>query len=152
MKVKVRVHQQHYRFLYHLAQEDGATSEFGDYFSSLAWTAAQLHPDFRFCPSEECCADVYPTVSTQPMKYVGNPMYCTKSTTVPTEHCPECGAKTITLEEHLDRVDACTKWVARMRALVAVERRFPPRKNDEPLGKDPAPNVRLVVEDVVAVS
>lgn len=143
MKIKIDVHEKDYPFLLHLAQNDDACSNLQDYFFSLVYTEMELHPDYRFCPT--CDEGVNPVISTLPGKYVANPFSCTKVTTQPTEICPECGANTITLEQHLDTVECCTKWIAHMRGLLAVQQQCPRRKADEPSGKEPAPTVKLTL-------
>lgn len=135
-------------FALHLAQREGSNTEMSDYFLGLHWENEDLHPDTRYCSSEECLTKVVPACIVEPGKNHANPFFGCKVTTRPVEVCPECGAKTFTFEEHLSSVECCTKWIAHMRARLQVEKCFPGRKQDEPYGKEPAPMIRLVAEPV----
>jgi len=137
-------------FALHLAQHDAGNSELADYFLGLHWAHEELHPDTRYCSSKACGAKVIPACTVEPRKHVRNPFFQCKVSTRPIDVCPECGVKTVTVEEHLNTVDCCTKWIANMRAHLAAERAFPARKEDEPFGKEPAPMVRVIAEPAKA--
>jgi len=133
-------------FALHLAQRDGGAFEIADYFLGLHWANEELHPDTRYCSDKKCGEKVIPACTVAARKYVPNPFFRCAVSTRPVEVCPDCGAKTVTVEEHLNTVDCCTTWIASMRARLAAERAFPPRREGEPFGKEPAPMIRVVAE------
>jgi hypothetical protein len=133
-------------FALHLAQRDGGATEMADYFLGLHWANEELHPDTRYCSSLECGDKVIPACTVEPCKNVPNPFFQCKVSTRPIDVCPDCGAKTVTVEEHLNTVDCCTTWIAHMRAHLAAEKAFPARKDGEPYGKEPAPMIRVIAE------
>lgn len=151
MKITIEIENEaQAMFALHLAQRDNAASDMSDYFLGLHWDKEELHEDTRYCSNPECGAKVIPACTTTTKKHVPNPFCQCEVSTRPIEECPECGAKTVTVEEHLTHVDACTKWIAHMRAKLAAARAFPERKYREPFGTEPAPMIRVIAEPTKA--